>query len=186
MTEPLATYRYTLAWRDALAYERLPRSMPMLWQITLYIWLVIGVVLLVALPSEVVGEPNTSRFWLTGAAMIIVQYLIYRGLRALRRWDRARLRYPKPTAVELTEWPARLRVSEAGKPPTIVPFESIGALLPTTAYLFMAVGHDLVILPATAFEGTPGGMEGMVSRIDGYMREKHGEPAEIDAPAANP
>ena len=76
MTEPLATYRYTLTWRDALAYERLPRAMPLLWQITLYIWLAIAVVLLVALPPEVVGEYNTSRFWLTGAAMIVAAGLI--------------------------------------------------------------------------------------------------------------
>lgn len=186
MTEPLATYRYTLTWRDALAYERLPRAMPLLWQITLYIWLAIAVVLLVALPPEVVGEYNTSRFWLTGAAMIVAQYLIYRGLRAFRRWDRAMLRYPRATAVELTEWPARLLVSAADKPPTIVPFESIGVLLPTTDYLFMAVGRDLIVVPAGAFDDTAGGMEGMVSRIDGYMRLKHGEPTEIDegAPSA--
>ncbi len=78
--------------------------------------------LLVALPPEVVGGYNTSRFWLTGAAMIVAQYLIYRGLRAFRRWDRSLMRYSKPTAVELTEWPARLLVTEADKPPIIVPF----------------------------------------------------------------
>ena len=169
---PIATYRYTLTWQDALAYERLPREMPGLQKITLYIWLGIAGILLVALPPEVVGDVNTPRFWLSGAALVIIQYLIFWVLRGITRLNRARYRYSAPTEIVLTQWPDHLVVEQNGKV-TTVPFEDISVLLPTATHLFIATGHDLIIVPALAFPQGAAGIADLSAAIDGFMREKH-------------
>jgi len=58
MNQPLATYRYTLTWQDALAYERLPRSMRGIQQATLYIWLAL---------SGVFSSPCRRSWWVMPA-----------------------------------------------------------------------------------------------------------------------
>jgi len=168
---PLATYGYTLSWQDALAYERLPKEMPGLQKVTLYIWLGIAGIFLIALPPEVVGEVNTPRFWLSGAALVIIQYLIFWVLRGVTRLNRARFRYPAPAEVALTQWPDRLVVEQDGKG-TTVPFEEIGVLLPTATHLFIAAGRDLIIVPAAAFPQGAAGIADLAATIDGFMREK--------------
>ena len=177
---PIATYRYTLTWQDGLAYERLPREMPGLQKITLYIWLGIAGILLIALPPEVVGDVNTPRFWLSGAALLIIQYLIFWMLRSITRLNRARYRYPAPAEIGLTQWPDHLVVEQNGKT-TTVPFEEIGVLLPTATHLFIAAGRDLIIVPASAFPQGAAGIADMAAAIDGFMRDKlaerPGEPA---------
>jgi hypothetical protein len=165
---PVAVFRYTLTWQDALAYERLPRDLPGLQKITLYIWLALAGIFLVALPPELVGEVNTPRFWLTGAALVIIQYLIFVVLRGITRLNRARYRIPAAIEAMLAQWPDRLVVERDGKVSTI-PFEEIGALLPTVRHLFVAAGRELVIVPAAAF-GEAAGMQELVDAIDGYMR----------------
>lgn len=173
---PLATYRYTLTWQDALAYERLPKDLPGLQKVTFYIWLGLAGILLVALPPEVVGDVNTPRFWLSGAALVIIQYFIFWALRAITRLNRARYRYPTPSQIILTQWPDRLEVEGDGKA-TTVPFTEIAALLPTATHLFIAAGRDLIIVPASAFPEGPAGIADLAAAIDGFMRDKLAESA---------
>ncbi|HTJ55975.1 MAG TPA: hypothetical protein VL418_00225 [Devosiaceae bacterium] len=166
---PLATYRYSLNWQDALAYERLPKDLPGLQKITLYIWLALAGIFLIALPPDIAGEPNTPRFWFTGAGLVVLQYLIFFTLRAITRLNRARYRYPATVDAELSQWPERLEYREHDELKKI-PFEEIGALLPTARHLFIAAGPDLVIVPVSAF-GDAGRMAKLVDAIDGYMRK---------------
>jgi|GEM_PF-3875667 len=176
---PLATYRYTLDWQDGLAYERLPRGLTGLQSATLYIWLGLAGILLVALPPDVAGEVNTPRFWLTGAGLVLLQYVIFWLARGIRRLNRARFRYPATVEVEVGLWPDRLQVRSGEKPVTI-PFEDIGALLPTAQRLFIAAGPELVIMPAAAFPDAAG-MQRPIELIDGYMRQRLGTPGEASA-----
>lgn len=168
---PLAVYRYRLDWQDGLAYERLGRQMTSLQTITFYLWLLLAGCLLIALPPELVGDTGSPRFWLTGAALLVAQYLIFLVARAVTRLNRARYRYPKPIEVELAQWPGRLVVTTDGKA-TTVPFEDIGALLPTAERLFIAGGKALIIVPVSALGGADA-MSRLVETIDGFMREKY-------------
>ena len=177
---PIATYRYQLTWQDALAYERLPKDLPGLQKMTLYIWLALAGLLLVALPPELAGEVNTPRFWLTGAGLVLIQYAIFWLARGVRRLNRARYRFPAAVDMVVTQWPDRLAVDRGGAE-TTVPFEEIGALLPTAERLFIAAGRDLVIMPVSVF-GDATGMQRLVDAIDGYAREKR----EAEAPTPPP
>ena len=173
----MSPLHYTLTWQDALAYERLPKTMPGLQQATLYIWLALAGILLIALPPELVGTTGSPRFWLTGAALLVLQYAIFRLGRAVMRLNRARYRLPRPVEMELTEADDHLVVTTAGKSRTI-PFDQIGMLLPAKGHLFMSVGRDLIIVPASAFP-EPDGPKRLAADIDAFMREKYGaEPAE--------
>jgi hypothetical protein len=171
MNQPLATYRYILTWQDALAYERLPRSMRGIQQATLYIWLALSGIFLITLPPELVGYAGTPRFWLTGAGLLVLQYAIFRGFRAVARLNHARYRFPRPVEMEVVEEDDHLVVTTDGKTKT-VPFEEIGMLLPTRDYLFMAVGRDLVIVPARAFT-LPDTPPALAARIDAFMRDRY-------------
>jgi hypothetical protein len=174
---PLAVYRYRLDWQDALAYERLARRMTSLQTVTFYLWLLLAGCLLIALPPELVGDTGSPRFWLTGAALLVAQYLIFWVARGVARLNRARYRYPAPVEIELAQWGDHLVVTTDGKRAT-VPFEEIGALLPTPERLFIAAGKSLVIVPAAALGGADG-MARLVDAIDGFMREKYtGQTAE--------
>jgi hypothetical protein len=171
MNQPLATYRYTLTWQDALAYERLPRSMPGIQQATLYIWLALAGLLLITLPPELVGYAGSPRFWLTGAGLLILQYLIFRLFRAVARLNRARHRFPRPVEMAVMEDDDHLVVTAGGKSTTIL-FDEIGMLLPTKQHLFMAVGRELVIVPASAFT-LPDTPQALAARIDAFMRDRY-------------
>ena len=168
---PSAVFRYTLTWQDMLAYEQLPKTMPGLQRVTLYIWLGLAGFMLELLPPDLVGEFNTPRFWVAGALLVAVQYGIFWGLRALTRVNRARYRYPRAVDVVVEQWPDRLIVENPGKTMTVA-FEDIGALLPTPARLFIAAGRELVIMPAGTF-GDAGGMQQLVDSIDAYMRQQY-------------
>jgi len=185
---PLRTLCYSLTWQDALAYERLPKDLPGLQKMTLYIWLALPGLFLVALPPELAGDLNTPRFWLTGAALVLLQYLIFMTLRGITRLNRSRFRYPTPAEMVVTQHPGGLTVEQDGKA-TAVPFEAIGALLPTARHLFIAAGSDLVIVPVGAF-GDAAGMAELVETIDSYMREKLANPPPpadpVDLPAGKP
>lgn len=173
MAEPSTTptYSYTLSWQDALAYERLPKTMPGIQQATLYIWLALAGIILIALPPEIVGYAGTPRFWLTGAGLLVLQFVIFRLFRAVARLNRARYRFPRPVDMELVEEDDRLTVTTDGKR-TTVPFEQISMLLPTKAHLFMAVGRNLVIVPARAFT-LPDTPQALAARIDAVMRDRY-------------
>ncbi|HVW92511.1 MAG TPA: hypothetical protein VHB74_07880 [Devosia sp.] len=160
--------RYTLTAADALAYERLPRALTGMQRATLYLWLVLAGILLVALPPELVGTISSPRFWLTGAAFLIIQWFIYTGLRWWWQRSRAQAHYPHPVDISLEPFDDHLLITENGRTRRI-PFEEIGVLLPTATHLFMAVGRDLVIVPRAAF-GDAAGMTELVDTIDGYMR----------------
>ena len=182
---PIATYRYTLTSADALVYERLPKELPGVPRIALYVWLGLAGFELAALPPELVGEPNAPRFWLAGAVLVLVQYGLYRIARAVTRLNRARHAYPRPADFVLTQWPDRLAVERDGGTAITTPFAEIGALLPTAAYLFIAAGDQLVIVPATAF-GAPAAMQALVEAIDAFAAEPPENAAMVDVPAANP
>jgi len=173
MSEPSIApiYHYTLTWQDALAYARLPRSMPGIQQATLYIWLALAGIFLIALPPELVGYAGSPRFWLTGAGLLVLQYLIFRAFRAIARLNRARYRFPRPVEMEVVEEDDRLLVTANGKAMTI-PFDEIGMLLPTKQHLFMAVGRDLVIVPVSAFT-LPDTPQDLAARIDAFMRDRY-------------
>lgn len=171
MDDVTPAYRYTLTWQDALAYERLPRSMPGIQQATLYIWLALAGIFLITLPPELVGYAGTPRFWLTGAGLLVLQYAIFRTFRAVARLNRARYRFPRPVEMEVVEEDDHLLVTQDGKSRTI-PFDQVSMLLPTKQYLFMAVGRDLVIVPVTAFT-LPDTPQALAARIDAFMRDRY-------------
>lgn len=173
-----APLRYTLTAADALAYERLPRSLTGMQRATLYLWLVLAGILLVALPPELVGTISSPRFWLTGAAFLIVQWFVYIGLRAWWQRARAQARYPAPVEVAVEPFDDHLLLTEGGRTRSI-PFEEIGMMLPAASHLFMAVGRDLVIIPLTAF-GDQAGMDELVGRIDAYARDHQADFADAD------
>jgi len=175
---PLHVFRYTLNWQDALAYERLPRDLPGLQKITLYLWLGLAGIVLIALPADIVGEINSIRFWLTGAGLVLLQYAIFVTLRGVTRFNRARYRYPVPADVALEQWPDHLVITSGGKTRQ-VRFEEIGALLPTAQRLFIASGHELIIVPLLAFEDGAG-MAALVDAIDAYMRRKYEGDGKVD------
>ncbi len=179
-----APLRYTLTWQDALAYERLPKTMPGLQQATLYLWLALAGALLIALPPEVVGTLGSPRFWLTGAGLLVLQYLIFRAARAIMRLNRARYRFPRPVGMEVMPAEDHLVLRRDGKTQT-VPFDQIVMLLPSKEHLFMAVGRELVIIPASAFDA-PEGPQRLAAEIDAFMRDRLGAPGAEDAAAAPP
>ena len=178
----LASYRYTLTWQDGLAYERLPRTMPGLQQATLYLWLALAGILLVALPPEIVGDTGSPRFWLAGAGLLIQQYLIFRLARAVMRLNRARYRFPRPIEVEVREADDHLVVTTDGRSRT-VPFDQVGMLLPTKTHLSLAVGRDLVVIPAAAFS-LPDTPLALAARIDAFMRNRLGEASPMSGEGA--
>jgi len=181
MSEPMVppTYRYTLTWQDALAYERLPKTMPGIQQATLYIWLALAGALLITLPPELVGYVGTPRFWLTGAGLLVLQYLLFRGFRAIGRLNRARYRFPRPVEMAIAEEPDRLVITTDGKG-TTVPFDQISMLLPTKSHLFVAVGRELIIVPAGAFV-LPDTPQVLAARIDAFMRDRYQGEAAADS-----
>lgn len=168
--QPLNTYTYTLEFADALAYERLPAKM--IWQhrIGLVIWLGLAGVALGMLPASVVGSPYGIQYWLMGGVLLIIQYGLFRILRDVRRWRRARLRVPLPIKVRLEQWPDCLEVTEGDKRRTVI-FTAIEALLPTEGYLFVAVDKALVIVPRRAFANDEAIPE-LAETIDAYVRAR--------------
>jgi hypothetical protein len=166
-----APLRYTLTRQDALAYENLRGEMPGPQRVLYFLWLGLAGLLLAALPEEIAGTTWSTRFFIVGTVLIGVQYLLFLGARALLRRNRARHRYPQPATAELERADDHFVVTENGKQ-RIVRFEDIGMLLPTAKHLFMAVGHDLVIVPMVAFSDASG-MTEMVDAVDGFMREKY-------------
>jgi len=175
--------RYTLTTADALAYERLPRALTGMQRATLYLWLVIAGVLLVALPPELVGTIASPRFWLTGAIFLIIQWFIYVGARWWWQRSRARMRYPRPVDIELETFDDRLELAENGRPCTI-PFDEIGMMLPTADYLFLAAGRELIIVPRTAFVDVTG-MDDLVGRIDAHARGRAPDAVDEDQAASS-
>jgi hypothetical protein len=166
-----APLRYTLTQQDALAYENLRGELPGPQRVLYFLWLGLAGLLLAALPQDIAGTTWSARFFIAGTVLIGVQYLLFLGARALLRRNRARYRYPQPATVKLERADDHFIVTENGKQ-KLVRFEDIGMLLPTANHLFMAVGHDLVIVPMGAF-GDAGGMTEMVNAVDGYMRKKY-------------
>jgi len=118
-----------------------------------------------------VGYAGTPRFWLTGAGLLVLQYLIFRLVRAIGRLNRARYRFPRPVEMEVVEGDDHLVVTADGTSRPI-PFDEIGMLLPTKSHLFMAVGRDLIIVPATAFT-LPDTPQTLAARIDAFMRDRY-------------
>ena len=166
---PIAIYCYTLTAADALAYERLPRELPGLQKFALFVWLGLGGAALGLLPETITGSLYGVQFWLLGAVLIGVQYLIFRLVRGALRWLRARRRYPQPVEIGLEQWADRLILTQAGRTRTIS-FQAIGMLLPTPNALFAAVGKDLLIVPRRAFAGENDIMA-LADAIDAHARE---------------
>ena len=171
MTEPgpINAYRFTLTAADALAYERLPRELPGLQKFALFVWLGLGGAALGLLPETITGSLYGVQFWLLGAVLIGVQYLIFRLVRGALRWLRARRRYPQPVDIGLEQWPDRLVLTQAGRPRTI-PFQAISMLLPTPNALFAAVDKDLLIVPRRAF-AEDNDIMALADAIDAHARE---------------
>lgn len=166
---PLATFRYTLEFADALAYERLRTRPRWTSRFAFAAWLALGVVVLAILPQSVTGPSSSLQFWGIGTLLILIQYGLYRIGRDLMRLRRASARVPDPIATELEQWPAHLVLTRNGAAQTIL-FSSIEALLPTPGHLFMAIPGDLVIVPARAFPGEEG-IAGLADAIDTKVRE---------------
>lgn len=186
MTEPeivfAAPLHYTVSAEDALVYERLPREFRGAQTVLFYVWMGLAGFPLAALPESIAGPFFGWRFALCGAALLAVQYLIYRVVRDLLRRNRARFRYPKPVAATLQQAEDHLVVTEAGKRRTI-PFTGISMLLPGPTHLFIAVGQDLVIVPASAFGEGEAGQDAMLAltgTIDSFMADRYAAEAETD------
>jgi hypothetical protein len=175
MTSPS---RYTLTWRDALAYESLPRQ-GLSDRLVLFGWLGLAGVLAVALPEALAGETWSPRFWAVAAVLVFIQYLLFVVVRRAVRRARARHRYPAPVEAEI-EWGGdHFALIEGGRR-RIVRFEDISMMLPMASHLFMAVGDELVIVPLVAF-GDEAGMAEAVEAIDGYMHAHYADLADADA-----
>ena len=171
MTEPgpLRIYRYSLTAADALAYEQLPRELPGLQKFALFVWLGLGGAALGLLPETITGSLYSVQFWVVGAALIGVQYLIFWLVRAALRWLRSRRRYAEPKQIELEQWVGHFVLKDAGRTRTI-PFTSIGMLLPAPGAFYAAIGQELLIVPRRAFKDD-GGIAALSDAIDTYVRE---------------
>jgi len=162
----IRTLRYTLTRADAIAYES---SRPLLsWRKWAFLlWLSSAGMVLAALPEDwIVGW----RFWVLGALLVGVNYLVAMMVMTLDSYRRAARRVPQPVAVEMEEWDNHLVVRSDGSIRRLA-YENIAAAVLTTGHLFIHAPPDVVIVPNGAF-AQPGDPNDLAEKIMAFGREE--------------
>lgn len=148
--EPLLQLAYTLTPADALAFEVLPRELSGWRKVLFLLWLGGAGVVLALLSPEWTGPEGGWQFWLVGAGLVAVAWLVAAGAMTVRRYVRARRRVPGPVAVTLRQWPDHLEVVVGGRT-TYVAYETIAGVTTTAGHVFVTAPPEVVIVPAAAF-----------------------------------
>src|SRR3990167_9224596 len=137
---PMRSAGYVLDWRDALAWEALPREMRGWRKAVMLLWLA--------------GAEGSLQYYAVLVALLAVQYgiatVVLTGARYLRAW---RL-FPHPVQVRLDFWGDHLEESRSDlvAPQVIVP-EYCGVFITTPSHMFVPYLRDQVlIVPVSAFD----------------------------------
>ena len=110
------------------------------------------------------------RFWVLGALLVGVNYLVAMMVMTLDSYRRAARRVPQPVAVEMEEWDNHLVVRSDGSIRRLA-YENIAAAVLTTGHLFIHAPPDVVIVPNGAF-AQPGDPNDLAEKIMAFGREE--------------
>ncbi|OHC56083.1 MAG: hypothetical protein A3D16_04935 [Rhodobacterales bacterium RIFCSPHIGHO2_02_FULL_62_130] len=151
---PMRSAGYVLDWRDALAWEALPREMRGWRKAVMLLWLAGAGAVLALLPERVAGAEGSLQYYAVLVALLAVQYgiatVVLTGARYLRAWRR----FPHPVQVRLDFWGDHLEESRSDlvAPQVIVP-EYCGVFITTPSHMFVPYLRDQVlIVPVSAFD----------------------------------
>lgn len=152
---PMRVAQYTLTWRDALAWESLPREMRGWHKAIMLLWMAGAGVVLALLPEPMAGAEGSVQYYLVLIGLLAAQYgLAQLALRALHRW-RATRRFPQPVKVQLDLFGDHIVEHRSDLPPqapaVLVP-EFVGTFIATPSHMFVPFLQDQVlIVPVSAF-----------------------------------
>ena len=150
MHEPVATYRYTLTRKDALAWEGLSRELRGWRRLLFLVWLGLAGFELALVPPDWIGDDYGWRFWLALLALVGLNWLIARLVVMLGRHLRAMRRIPASVEVELEEWGDHLTV-RIGERNIVLAYEAVATTTLTATHLFIHAPPEVVIVPISAF-----------------------------------
>lgn len=151
---PMRVADYWLDWRDALAWEVLPREMRGWRKGVMLLWLAAAGVALALLPERVAGAEGSVQYYAVLVGLLAVQYALAAGVMTAARHLRARRRFPRPVQVRLAFWGDHLEESRSDltAPQVIVP-EYCGVFITTPSHMFVPYLRDQVlIVPVSAFD----------------------------------
>ncbi len=149
--KPTGIWRYQLTSKDVLAWETLPGEIGVSGKIGGLTLAIIAGLAMSLLPEALVGTPWQGRFVISGAIILSLAWLIFRGGRQIVSNQRARRAMPKPLDVTLEAWGDHLHEHRDGGNRTIA-VELIAQVLETPDHVFVRSLQDLIIIPAYAFE----------------------------------
>ena len=150
---PMRVAQYRLDWRDALAWETLPREMRGWRKAVMLLWLAGAGVVLALLPQEVVGAEGSVRYYAMLIGLLAVQYGVATLALTAHRHLLARRWFPAPVQVELQFWGDHLVETRSVRPtPQVIVPEFCGRFIATQTHMFVPYLRDQVlIVPLAAF-----------------------------------
>ena len=145
--------QYRLDWRDALAWETVPREMRGRRKAVMLLWLAGAGVVLALLPEGVVGGEGSVRYYAMLVGLLAVQYGIAMLFLTAHRHLRARRWFPVPVQVDLQFWGDHLEETRSDRPsPQVIVPEYCGNFITTPTHMFVPYLRDQVlIVPLAAF-----------------------------------
>lgn len=145
--------QYRLDWRDALAWETVPREMRGRRKAVMLLWLAGAGVVLALLPDEFVGAEGSLRYYAVLIGLLAVQYGIAMLFLTAHRHLRARRWFPVPVQVDLQFWGDHLVETRSDRPsPQVIVPEYCGNFITTPTHMFVPYLRDQVlIVPLAAF-----------------------------------
>lgn len=150
---PMRVAQYRLDWRDALAWQTLPREMQGWRKAVMLLWLAAAGVVLALLPQEFVGAEGSLRYYAVLIGLLAVQYGLATLILTAHRHLQARRWFPAPVQVELQFWGDHLVESRSDLPtPQVIVPEFCGSFIATRTHMFVPYLRDQVlIVPLAAF-----------------------------------
>jgi len=168
-TSPLRAFTYTLTTADALAYECLPREMRGWRKWLLLLWLAGMGGLVAFLPVEWVGPEGGWMFWVAGALLVGLGWLIATAIMTTATRRRARRRTPVAQVVTLEQWGDHLAVTVDGRQ-SFVAWETIAAVTLGKTHVFIDAPPQVIIVPLRAFDDSAA-MSAFADDIDRLSQE---------------
>lgn len=144
--QPIATHRYTLTRRDALAFET-GRPLGRVGEVLFVVWLALS-------PFEtglIAGDWSESwAIWALGAVLLAAHFALAKAVVAILAHRRAARRVPADMAMELEEWGDHLVIRGGGRE-VVLALEGIAATALTPVHLIISAPPETVIVPRSAF-----------------------------------
>jgi len=144
--QPIATHRYTLTRRDAVAFES-GRPLGRVGQVLFVVWLALSLFETGLIAGDW-SEPWA--IWALGAALFAVHFALAKAAVAILAHRRAARRLPTDLAMELEEWGDHLVIRGGGRE-TVLALEGIAAAGLTPGHLIISAPPETVIVPRSAF-----------------------------------